>query len=102
MLVEGAGGLNVPYRGFETTLDYICAQNYPLILVTSGKLGSINHTLLSLQVCQARGVKIERVIYNRYPLFDPVINRSTQDFLRDYIASFLPETEFDVLNQVRF
>ena len=49
VLVEGAGGLMVPLTGEYLTIDYIADKNYPLIFVTSGKLGSINHTLLSLE-----------------------------------------------------
>ena len=58
VLVEGAGGLMVPLTGEYLTIDYIADKNYPLIFVTSGKLGSINHTLLSLEAIGHRGITL--------------------------------------------
>ena len=55
VLLEGAGGLMVPNDMESLTIDYVKEQAYPLILVTSGKLGSINHTLLSPYACADRG-----------------------------------------------
>ena len=46
VLLEGAGGLMVPLTDELLTIDYIAQKGYPLLFVTSGKLGSINHTLL--------------------------------------------------------
>lgn len=100
VLVEGAGGLCVPYNEQETTLDYLRAVGYPLILVTSGKLGSINHTLLSLHVCQQRGILLHTLIYNRYPLGDETINRETEGYLRQYLRQHFPEAKFEVMEKV--
>ena len=57
VLLEGAGGLMVPLTTELLTIDYIAQENYPLIFVTSGKLGSINHTLLSLEARSMRTAK---------------------------------------------
>ena len=43
VLLEGAGGLMVPLTEELLTIDYVAQKGYPLIFVTSGKLGSINH-----------------------------------------------------------
>ncbi|MGC6376493.1 dethiobiotin synthase [Bisgaard Taxon 45] len=102
VLLEGAGGLCVPYHAEETTLDYIRQQQYPVILVTSGKLGSINHTLLSLQACQSQGIRIHAVIYNLYPPADVLISQETQHFLRQYLAKHHPESAFEVLDFIAF
>ena len=48
VLLEGAGGLMVPLTDDVLTIDHVAAHQFPVILVTSGRLGSINHTLLSL------------------------------------------------------
>ena len=48
VLLEGAGGLFVPLTDTYSTIDYITDHHLPLILVTSPRLGSINHTVLSL------------------------------------------------------
>jgi len=47
VLVEGAGGLMVPLTDDFWIIDYVASRALPLILVTNGTLGSINHTLLS-------------------------------------------------------
>lgn len=97
VLLEGAGGLAVPYNQEQTTLDYIQLQGYPVILVSSGKLGSINHTLLSLFACQQYGIEIKSLIYNLYPATDPIISESTQQYLRQYLAKHSANTEFLLL-----
>lgn len=45
----------VPLTDELLTIDYIAQKGYPLLFVTSGKLGSINHTLLSLEAIKNRG-----------------------------------------------
>lgn len=100
VLLEGAGGLLVPYNHQETTLDYVQKQGYPIILVTSGKLGSINHTLLSLEVCQHRQIPVHTVIYNQYPKIDDIIEQETQQYLRQYLATHFPTTKFDCLDEI--
>ncbi|MEG0891560.1 MAG: dethiobiotin synthase [Bacteroidales bacterium] len=87
VLLEGAGGLMVPIYtnsnplGGYLTIDYIKEHNYPIVLVTSGKLGSLNHTLLSIEACSNRGIKIELIIYNMYPNSDAVITKGSLDYL---------------------
>ena len=66
ILLEGAGGLLVPLAEELTLLDYLADRNYPLILVTSSRLGSINHTLMSLEIIKSRGLKLAGLIYNTY------------------------------------
>lgn len=67
LLLEGAGGLMVPLTPELLLIDYLQEQGYPLILVTSPRLGSINHTLLSLEACQSRGIEVLTLLYNCYP-----------------------------------
>ena len=55
---------------------------YPLILVTSGKLGSINHTLLSLYACERYGIEVKAIVYNQYPSIDPLIEANTLEYLK--------------------
>ena len=70
-------------------------KNYPLILVTSGRLGSINHTLLSLEAISKRNIKLYAVAYNLYPkVDDDIINRDTEDYVRNVLREFYPNTRF--------
>ncbi|MDU8924628.1 dethiobiotin synthase [Pasteurellaceae bacterium LIM206] len=102
VLIEGAGGLFVPYNETQTTFDYLCEQNYPLILVTSGRLGSINHTLLNLTVCRQQGIVLQAVIYNLQHSQDDIICRETRRFLQNHLSKYFPQTEFHVLPRLIF
>ena len=44
----------VPLTRHDTTLDLIARQGWPIVLVTTPRLGSINHTLLSLHAIRER------------------------------------------------
>lgn len=66
VLVEGAGGLMVPLTEELLFVDYLEQQGYPVLLVTSPRLGSINHTLMSLEVIRSRGLKLAGLVYNQY------------------------------------
>lgn len=93
VLLEGAGGLMVPIREDYLTIDFVKERNYPIALVTSGRLGSINHTLLSLEVCKSRGIEVVYLIYNRYPRVDDLIEQDTLSYLEGYLAKHFPNTE---------
>lgn len=98
VLLEGAGGLLVPIIEQLLILDYIANQGYPVILVTSGRLGSINHTLLSLEAVTSRGLDVHSVIYNHIhdnaAQTDEQIADSTIDFLQNYLAAHYPNTHW--------
>lgn len=90
LLIEGAGGLHVPLQELYTTLDYIQEKRWPLILVTSGKLGSINHTLLSLETCRGRGIEVVVLAYNRFFGKDKRIDEDTFEYLKTYLEKYHP------------
>lgn len=94
LLIEGAGGLHVPLKGLYTTIDYIAEKNFPLIFVTSGKLGSINHTLLSLEACRSRDIKVEMVIYNTFFNADEIISSDTYNYIGEYLKKYHPITQY--------
>ena len=77
VLVEGAGGLAVPLTEHLLTVDFVAAQGWELILVSSGKLGSLNHTLLSIEAAVTRGIKVRGVAYNFCSCADPVIDEES-------------------------
>lgn len=95
VLVEGAGGLMVPLTEDYLTIDYIAEKRYPLVFVTSGKLGSINHTLLSLEAIARRGIVLDTVLYNLYPTEeDKTIQEDTMQFIQNYLSNHFPEARF--------
>lgn len=90
LLVECAGGLMVPLNENYLTIDYIAERQGRVALVTSGRLGSINHTLLSLEACQRRGIRVNYLLYNEYPPADPQIDTETRGYLARYYAEHHP------------
>ncbi|MBZ4220097.1 MAG: dethiobiotin synthase [Chlorobium sp.] len=85
VLLEGVGGLLVPLAPDLLFADYIRDAGYPLLLVTSPRLGSINHTLLSIEACVKRGIFIRGVIYNYHQHVDKLIADDTREVIRHYL-----------------
>ena len=101
VLLEGAGGLMVPLTRELLTIDYVARKNYPLIFVTSGRLGSINHTLLSLEAISKRGIRLHTVAYNLFPEEDDdLIRRDTEDYIRTLLEKEYPETKFVIIPKI--
>lgn len=97
VLLEGAGGLMVPIKNNYLTIDYIASNDYPIALVTNGTLGSINHTLLSLEIIEKRGLKVEYVIYNTFFDEDKIICDDTIDYLKKYVAEHHNDAKFLIM-----
>jgi dethiobiotin synthase len=64
LVVEGAGGLMVPLGEQSYVIDLARDLDLPLILVARSTLGTINHTLLSLEAIRRRGLPLAGVIIN--------------------------------------
>ncbi len=88
VLLEGAGGLLVPITPEMTFLDYLEKQGYPLILVSSPRLGSINHTLAAMELAQGRGIEVKGIIYNCAFSSDPEIKRDSRDVFFRYLRKY--------------
>lgn len=64
LLVEGAGGWEVPLAGKETLADFAVELGLPIIVVVNNRLGCLNHTLLTVRNIQQRGLTCAGVILN--------------------------------------
>ena len=64
-LVEGAGGLLVPIAPAVTMADLAAALEGALLIVARTRLGTLNHTLLTIEVARRRGLRIAGVVLNR-------------------------------------
>ena len=94
VLVEGAGGLMVPLTEKLTTIDYVARCGYPLVFVTSGKLGSVSHTLLSLEAIERRGIHLHTLLYNLWPEEkDTTIRQDTYTYLQNYLKRHHPDAQ---------
>jgi dethiobiotin synthetase len=64
LLIEGIGGLLCPLTELETIADLAMVLAYPLLVVARAGLGTINHTLLTIEAAQRRGLKVAGVVLN--------------------------------------
>ncbi len=64
VLVEGAGGLLVPLTRTLNNADLAKALGLPILIIARPGLGTINHTLLTLEAARSRGLKIAAVLLN--------------------------------------
>ena len=64
MVIEGAGGLMVPLNNSQTTADLFAHLHVELIVVSRFYLGSINHTLLTIQEIKRRQLPLLGILYN--------------------------------------
>lgn len=96
LLVEGAGGVYAPLTEQETMLDLMRVLAFPVLLVAHRGLGTINHTLLSLDALRAADLDVVGVVFNEVEDVQP-------DFIKqdnpDAIQSF---GEVDILGNIDF
>jgi dethiobiotin synthase len=64
LVVEGAGGVLVPINKSYFMIDVIKKFNLPVILVVRTSLGTLNHTLLTLEALRKREISIEAILFN--------------------------------------
>jgi dethiobiotin synthetase len=65
LLIEGAGGLLVPLSEQHTMRDLIVSLECPVLLVAPTGLGTINHTLLTIEALRAKNIPIAGVLYSQ-------------------------------------
>jgi dethiobiotin synthetase len=68
MLVEGVGGLLCPLTERETVADLVAKLEMRLVVVARRSLGTLNHTLLTLEVARSRSLQVAGVIVNETTL----------------------------------
>lgn len=64
LVIEGAGGVMVPLNQKMLMIDLIVKLDLPVVLVSRHYLGSINHTLLTVEALRSRGVKLLGIVFN--------------------------------------
>jgi len=81
LIIEGAGGLMVPLNNKDMIIDLIKKLDAEVVLVSRNYLGSINHTLLSVDALITRGINIKAIVFNG----------DTDTYTEDIIQSKLPK-----------
>lgn len=78
IVVEGAGGMMVPINDHELVIDIADSLQLPVILVCNLYLGSINHSLLSIDYLKRRQLPVAGIIFNGPP------NPSSEEIIEKY------------------
>lgn len=71
LLVEGIGGVLVPITRSYLVADLIKDLGFPAIIVARAGLGTLNHTLLTVEALRKRKIKISGIILNGFKRKDP-------------------------------
>lgn len=79
ILCEGVGGLLVPLASTYLVRDLAADLGYPLVVVATPALGTINHTLLTVEAARAAGLEVAAVVLNRWPEEPSEIERSNRE-----------------------
>lgn len=77
VLVEGIGGAMVPLTETETVLDLAVEFDLPALIVARPTLGTINHSLLTIQAVRQAGLPLAGVIINGYNALEADIAEET-------------------------
>ncbi len=100
LVCEGVGGLMVPITPGYLVRDLAIDLELPLVVAARTGLGTINHTLLTVEAARAAGLRVAGVVMTPWPE-DPTAmersNRATVERLADVRVSGLPNTSRDGL-----
>jgi dethiobiotin synthetase len=78
LVIELAGGLMVPLNNHQLNIDLVEELSLPVVLVSQNYLGSINHTLLSVDACRTRNIPLLGILFNGGTV------ASTESFILNY------------------
>jgi dethiobiotin synthetase len=95
IIVEGIGGLMVPLTEREFVADFARLCALPVIIVAHPRLGTINHTLLTVRVCRDFGLDIRGIIVNMMPKKPSVVEKRAPEMIQRLagvpVLAVLPE-----------
>jgi len=78
-VVEGVGGLLVPIAADYAVADLAADLGFPLVVVARPGLGTINHTLLTLEAARARALRVAAVVMTPWPAEPSAVERSNRE-----------------------
>lgn len=98
IVCEGVGGLLVPLSADYLVRDLACDLGYPLVVVAGPGLGTINHTLLTVEAARTAGLAIAAIVLNPWPDEPTEIERSNRETLASLAGAqvlTLPRIDLD-------
>jgi dethiobiotin synthetase len=91
LVCEGVGGLLVPLRGDYLVRDFAVDLGLPLVIAASPGLGTINHTLLTIEAARAADLHVETVVLTPWPQAPSSVEESNRDTI-EAVAGVRVET----------
>ena len=79
LVVEGVGGLLVPFDAQHDVRDLALALGLPLVVAARPGLGTINHSLLTIEAARAVGLDVRAVVLTPWPHAPSVLERSNRE-----------------------
>ncbi|MCI0561951.1 MAG: dethiobiotin synthase [Nitrososphaera sp.] len=79
VIVEGIGGIMVPLTKEHTVADFVKLAGLPVVIVSRPKLGTLNHTNLTVMACRGIGLQIKGIIVNMMPRRASIVERTTPE-----------------------
>jgi dethiobiotin synthetase len=79
LVVEGVGGLLVPLTDTHTVRDFAVALGLPLLIAARPGLGTISHTLLTLEAARSSGLNVLAVVITPWPEEPSAMERSNRE-----------------------
>jgi dethiobiotin synthetase len=98
VICEGVGGLLVPLRSDYLVRDLAVELGHPLVIAASPGLGTINHTLLTIESARAAGLTVASVVITPWPQEPAEIERSNRETIAEIAGApvqTLPTIDLD-------
>jgi dethiobiotin synthetase len=81
LIAEGIGGIMVPLTENECVADFVKQVDLPAVIVSTTKLGTLNHTLLTVMACKKFGLKIMGIILNKTSKRPNIVEQRTAEVI---------------------
>jgi dethiobiotin synthetase len=101
IIVEGAGGVMAPINNRQYMVDLMKVMDLPVVLVSSPHLGTINHTMMSIEILKKNGVRLAGLVMNnsRNVPVDYLYNENISFIANNIRPLPLLETGFNSVNE---
>jgi dethiobiotin synthetase len=107
LIAEGIGGIMVPLTENEYFAGFAKRVDMPVIIVATTKLGTLNHTILTVMACEKFGLKITGIILNKIPKKPSIVEQKTAEVIERLthvkvlaLLPFSPEVNYAAIGKV--
>jgi dethiobiotin synthetase len=81
LIAEGIGGIMVPLTENESVAGFVKQAHLPVVIVSTAKLGTLNHTLLTVMACKKFGLKMIGIILNKTSKKPSIVEQKTAEVI---------------------